>query len=42
MHGVLVNFQTSFMLANEGTLDSQIKDTILEAIFVVKDKPGFQ
>lgn len=42
VHGVLVNFQTSFMLANEGTLDRQIKDTILEAVVVVKDKPGFR
>jgi hypothetical protein len=42
VHGVLVNFQTSFILANEGTLDDQIKDTILEAIVVVKDKPGFK
>jgi hypothetical protein len=42
VHGALVNFQTSFMLANEGTLDSQIKDAILEAIVVVKDKPGFK
>jgi hypothetical protein len=42
VHGVLVNFQTSFMLANEGTLDPQIKDTILEAVVVVKDKPGFK
>jgi len=42
VHGVLVNFQTSFILADEGTLDDQIKDTILEAIVVVKDKPGFK
>lgn len=42
VHGILVAFQTSFILANEGTLDSQIKDTILEAIVVVKDKPSFQ
>ena len=42
VHGALVNFQTSFMLANEGTLDNQIKDAILEAVVVVKDKPGFR
>ena len=42
VHSALTNFQTSFMLANEGTLDSQIKDTILEAVVVVKDKPGFK
>jgi hypothetical protein len=42
VHGVLLNFQTSFLLANEGTLDPQIKDTILEAIVVVKDRPGFK
>ena len=42
VHGALANFQTSFMLANEGTLDIQIKDTILEAVVVVKDKPGFK
>ena len=29
-------------MANEGTLDNQIKDTILEAVVVVKDKPGFK
>lgn len=42
VHGVMVNFQTGFMLANKGTLDKQIKDTILEAIVVVKDMPGFK
>jgi hypothetical protein len=42
VHGALTNFQTSFMLANQGTLDIQIKDTILEAVVVVKDKPGFK
>jgi hypothetical protein len=42
VHGILVSFQTSFMLANEGTLDAQIKDTILEAVVVVKDRPGFK
>ena len=42
VHGALVNFQTSFLLANEGTLDNQIKDAILEAVVVVKDKPGFK
>ena len=42
IHGALVNFQTSFMLANEGTLDNQIKTTILEAVVVIKDKPGFK
>ncbi|MGA8206305.1 MAG: hypothetical protein WB812_17450 [Woeseiaceae bacterium] len=41
-HGVLVNFQTSFMLANKGTLDNQAKDTLLGAIVVVKDTPGFK
>ena len=41
IHGVIINFQTSFMLAEQGTLDPQIKDTILEALVVVKDKPGW-
>jgi len=41
LHGGIISFQSSYFLANEGTLDIQIHDTILEAIVAVKDTPGW-
>ena len=40
-HGILLTFQNSFYLVNEGTLDEQIYSSISRALLVVKDQPGF-
>ena len=42
LHSVLLSFQNSFYLVEEGTLDPRIRDTITEAIVVVKDSPGWR
>ena len=41
LHSALLSFQNSFYLAEEGTLDPRIRDTINEAIVVIKDTPGW-
>ena len=41
LHAVVLTFQNSFYLVDEGTLDDRIRDTITEAIVVVKDTPGW-
>lgn len=40
-HAVILSFQNSFYLANEGTLDPGIRDTIIESVVVIKDTPGW-
>jgi len=40
-HAVMLAFQNSFYLANEGTLDPGIRDTIVESVVVIKDTPGW-
>lgn len=41
MHGLMLNFQNSFYLAEEGTLDREIRDSLTAVIAGVKDQPGF-
>ncbi len=41
LHAAIISFQNSYYLAKEGTLDSQILNTILESIVVTKDLPGW-
>ena len=41
IHSVILLFQNSFYLAEEGTLDPRIRDTINEAVVVIKDTPGW-
>ena len=42
MHAVLLNFQNSYYLGDEGTLDFEIRDSLTAAIVAVKDQPGFR
>lgn len=41
MHALMLNFQNSFYLAEEGTLDHEIRDSLTAVIAGVKDQPGF-
>jgi len=42
MHGLLLTFQNSYYLAEEGTLDERIPESLNQVIIGVKDQPGFQ
>jgi hypothetical protein len=41
LHAVFLNFQNSYYLAAEGTLDHEIRNSLTAAIAAVKDQPGF-
>jgi len=41
MHAVLLNFQNSYYLVEEGTLDQDVRDSLTAAMSAVKDQPGF-
>jgi len=40
-HAAMLNFQNSYYLVEEGTLDNQIRDSMTSVIAAVKDQPGF-
>ena len=40
-HALFLNFQNSFYLVEEGTLDYEIRDSLTAVIAGVKDQPGF-
>ncbi len=40
-HAMMLNFQNSFYLVEEGTLDHEIRDSLTAVISGVKDQPGF-
>ncbi len=40
-HAAMLNFQNSYYLVAEGTLDNQIRDSMTSVIAAVKDQPGF-
>ena len=42
MHGTMLNFQNSFYLVEEGTLDPEIRDSLTDVLLAIKDQPGFQ
>lgn len=42
MHGIFLAFQGSYLMAEEGTLDSELVDGLTGAILVVKDTPGMK
>ncbi|WNC70786.1 hypothetical protein RGQ13_11655 [Thalassotalea psychrophila] len=42
LHAILLIFQNNFYLASEGTLDAKMKDSIAEAVVVIKDQPGWR
>ncbi|HSD68448.1 MAG TPA: hypothetical protein VLB07_02790 [Woeseiaceae bacterium] len=41
-HGIFLAFQGSYLMAEEGTLDSELVDGLTGAILVVKDTPGMK
>jgi len=41
LHAAFLNFQNSYYLAQEGTLDHDIRNSLTAAIAAVKDQPGF-
>jgi hypothetical protein len=41
VHAAFLNYQNSYYLAAEGTLDHEIRDSITSSIAAVKDQPGF-
>ena len=40
-HGLLIAFQNSYYLAEQGTLDKRINHSLTEVVVGVKDQPGF-
>ncbi|WP_455170310.1 hypothetical protein [Aegicerativicinus sediminis] len=42
MHGLFLAFQNSFYLSQEGTLDSDLQESITKVAIGVKDQPGFR
>ena len=40
-HAAMLNFQNSFYLVEEGTLDHEIRDSLTAVIAAVKHLPGF-
>lgn len=41
-HGVFLAFQNSYLLAEEGTIDVELRDALTVAILGVKDLPGMR
>ena len=41
-HGVFLAFQNSYLMAEEGTIDSDLVDGLTGAILAVKDTPGMK
>lgn len=41
VHALILIFQNSYYLSNEGTLDDEISDSLTTVIAAVKDQPGF-
>ncbi len=42
MHGAFLAFQNSYLLAEEGTIDTELRDALTVAILRVKDLPGMK
>jgi len=42
LHGLFVIFQNSFYLSKEGTLDSEMQNSLTSAMLGVLDQPGFE
>ena len=42
MHGSILAFQNSYLLAEEGTIDFELRESATTAISGVKDLPGFR
>lgn len=41
-HGVFLAFQSSYLMAEEGTIDAELVDGLTGAILAVKETPGMQ
>ena len=41
-HGVFLGFQNSYLLAEEGTIDDELREALTQAILGVKDTPGMR
>ena len=41
-HGVFLAFQNSYLLAEEGTIDVELREALTRAILGVKDTPGMR
>ena len=41
-HGVFLAFQNSFLMSEEGTIDSELVEGLTGAILAVKDTPGMR
>ena len=42
LHGAFLAFQNSYLLAEEGTIDVDLREALTSAILGVKDTPGFR
>jgi len=42
LHGAFLAFQNSYLLAEEGTIDAELREAITAAILGVKDTPGMR
>jgi hypothetical protein len=42
LHGAFLAFQNSYLLAEEGTIDTELREAITAAIIGVKDLPGMR
>ena len=41
MHGLFLSFQNSFYLAEEGTLDQDVQESLMASVIAVKNQIGF-
>ncbi len=42
VHGLMINYQNSYYLVQQGTLDEATHKTMTDTLHSVKDQPGFQ
>lgn len=42
MHGAFLAFQNSYLLAEEGTIDAELREAITAALMGVKETPGMR
>lgn len=42
IHGLILAFQNSFYLENQGTLDHNVQESLTAAVRAVKDQPGWK
>ncbi|QBA63970.1 hypothetical protein [Muriicola soli] len=42
IHGLILSFQNSYYLTNQGTLDQNVQESLTAAIRAVKEQPGWQ